>query len=179
MISLSDYIKKIITEEYKEFRVNEIIATYNAKDTHLCIEAPAEFNESDIQQYINDLWLEKLPSGPNYSEKFFGKNNDNIYDVYFDYNAFEHLSSKPSDSYIEFDSNISPREITDKDKLDYFILNDLKYIIKFDRFDLKDVTEDTLKNTLIKIFKSAESNSYNKWPIDIVFNEKKLYINIK
>ena len=172
MINLSEYIKKVINEEYKEFRINEITATYNAKDKNICIEAPAEFNESDIQQYINDMWLEKMPSGTDYSAKFFGKNNDSIYDIYFEYDNFEHLTTKPSGKYIEFDSSLSPREIVEDDKLDYFKLHNLRYIIKFDRFDLQDAKSDNIKETLIKIFKSAESNSYNKWPIDIVFDEK-------
>ena len=44
------------------------------------IEAPENYQESDIQQYLDDKLLPELPSNIKYSEQFFGKNNDNIYD---------------------------------------------------------------------------------------------------
>jgi hypothetical protein len=37
-----------------------------------------------------------------------------------------------------------------------------------------DVTDDNVEEQLIKIFKAAESNDENEYPIEIVFDEKNL-----
>ena len=59
-------------------------------------------------------------------------------------------------------------------KLEYFKLSNIKYIIEFDRFDMENVTDDDVKDKLIDIFKSSESNNANKWPLEIKFNEDSL-----
>ena len=39
---------------------------------------------------------------------------------------------------------------------------------------MTDVTDDTVEEELIKIFKTTESNDTNEYPIEIVFDEKNL-----
>ena len=72
-------IIKYIRESVEIYRLNEIEATYNIQPEEIVLQAPETFQESDIQQYMDDMWLNQLPSSQDYSEKFFGKNNDNNY----------------------------------------------------------------------------------------------------
>lgn len=39
---------------------------------------------------------------------------------------------------------------------------------------MENVTDDDVKDKLIDIFKSSESNNANKWPLEIKFNEDSL-----
>lgn len=162
-----------ILEAVEQYRLNFLEVTYNVNPEEIILQAPETFQESDIQQYMDDMWLQQLPSFADYSEKFFGKNNDNITDAHFEYDTFEHLSVEPKD-YIEWDSKYDVKKTNEDIKLDYFKIKNLRYIITFDRFDLEDVDDDTVKDKLIDIFKSTESNYNNKYPIEILFDEKNL-----
>lgn len=166
-------LKKYIYEAVEQYRLNEVIATYNVQPQEIILQAPETFQEADIQLYINDMWLNSLPSGQDYSEKFFGSNFENINDVYFKYDSFEHLSVEPKE-YIKFDSKYNSKQSNNNDKLDYFKITNLIYVISFDRFDMVDVNDNNVKRELVKIFKTAESNYNNKYPIEIQFDENSL-----
>ncbi len=166
-------LRNYIVESVENYRLNSVIATYNVQPEEIILQAPETFQESDIQQYIDDMWLNALPSGQDYSEKFFGKNFENINDVHFEYDTFEHIDVEPKD-YIEWNSKFDVKKTNDDVKLDYFKIKNLKYFIEFDRFDMVDVTDDNVEEQLIKIFKATESNDENEYPIEIVFDEKNL-----
>jgi hypothetical protein len=126
MKKLINYIK----ESYESYRLNNVTVKYNVKPSDFIIEAPENYQESDIQQYLDDKLLINLPSGVDYSEKFFGKNYESISDAYFEYKTFEHLQNKPSGSIdLKWDSRYldSVKDTT----LNYFKLTNLKYIIVF------------------------------------------------
>ncbi len=167
-------LTKYIIESTESFRVTDVEVTYNVDPVDFIIQAPETFQESDVQQYLDDRYLENLPTGKDYSEKFFGKNKNEIYDAHFEYESFEHLSVEPKD-YIEWDSKFNTSSSNNDDiKLDYFKVNNLKYIISFDKFDLVDVDEDEVEDHLIKIFKAAESNDDNEYDLTIQFDEDSL-----
>ena len=167
------YIVQFIKEAVEAYRLNEVEVTYNVQPEEIILQAPETFQESDIQQYMDDMWLNQLPSGQDYSEKFFGKNNDNISDAHFEYDTFEHIDVEPKD-YIEWDPKFDVKKSGDDVKLEYFKIKNLKYIITFDRFDMVDVTDDNVKYELVKIFKAAESSYINHYPIEIQFDENYL-----
>jgi hypothetical protein len=166
-------ITKYIRESVETYRLNEIEATYNVQPEEIILQAPETFQESDIQQYMDDMWLNSLPSSQDYSEKFFGKNNDSISDAHFEYDTFEHIDVEPKE-YIEWDPKFDVKKSKDDVKLEYFKIQNLKYIISFDRFDMVDVTDDNVEQKLIDIFKAAESSKANEYPIEIIFDEDSL-----
>lgn len=166
-------LKNYIVESVENYRLNSVIATYNVQPEEIILQAPETFQESDIQQYIDDMWLNALPSGQDYSEKFFGKNFENINDVHFEYDTFEHIDVEPKD-YVKWNSKFDVKKTKDDVKLDYFKIKNLKYFIEFDRFDMVGVTDDNVEEQLIKIFKATESNDENEYPIEIVFDEDNL-----
>lgn len=166
-------ITQFILEAVDVYRLNSVEATYNVQPDEIIIQAPETFQESDIQQYMDDMWLNQLPSSQDYSEKFFGKNNDNISDVHFEYDTFEHIDIEPRE-YIEWDSKYDVKKSGDDIKLDYFKIKNLRYIIDFDRFDLVDVDDDNVEEKLIDIFRASESSKENEYPIEIQFDEDSL-----
>ena len=137
------------------------------------MQAPETFQESDIQQYIDDMWLNALPSSQDYSEKFFGKNNDNISDVHFEYDTFEHIDIEPKE-YITWDPKFDANKTKDDVALEYFKIKNLKYIITFDRFDMVDVDDNNVEEKLIDLFRATESSKVNEYPIEIQFDEDSL-----
>lgn len=169
MKSIITYIKEAI----ETYRLNSLEATYVVQPEEIILQAPETFQESDVQQYIDDRWLNQLPSSQDYSEKFFGANADNIIDVHFEYDTFEHIDLEPRD-YIEWDVKYDVKKTKNDVKLDYFRITNLKYIIEFDRFDMVGVDDDTVKDKLIELFKTTESNKTNKYPIEIMFDEDSL-----
>ena len=168
-------IKTYIYEAVETYRLNEVEATYNVQPEEIILQAPETFQESDIQQYMDDMWLNALPSSQDYSEKFFGKNNDNISDAHFEYDTFEHIDVEPKE-YIKWNPKFDDKKTNDDEiKLEYFKIRNLKYIITFDRFDMIDVTDDTIEDKLKDVFKATESNDANKdYPIEIQFDEDSL-----
>ena len=164
---------QFIKEAVEAYRLNEVEVTYIVQPEEIILQAPETFQESDVQQYMDDMWLNQLPSSQDYSEQFFGKNFENINDVHFEYDTFEHIDLEPKE-YIEWDPKYDVKKSGDDVKLDYFKIKNLKYIIDFDRFDMVGVTDDTVKEELIKIFKATESNKENEYPIEITFDEDSL-----
>ena len=166
-------LQQFIIEAVDIYRLNSVIAKFFIQQDEIIFQAPETYSESDIQIYIDDMWLEELPSGKNYAKKFFGVNENSIIDSHFEYDAFEHLSVEPKD-YIEWNVKYDSKNSNDDVKLDYFKVKNLKYIIEFDKFDLTDTDDTNVKEKLIDIFKACESNNANKYPIEIQFDEDSL-----
>ena len=175
MKTLCDYIN----EAYEEFRVSTVRVVYDVEPSELYIQAPETFQESDIQQYMDDSWLEHFPSSDDYNEKMFGKNAENISDIYFEYDKFEHMNESQHEprEYIEFDSAGDTSH--NDEKLDFFRIKNLRYIILFEQFDLMNTSDDDdeIHETLDKIFSAAESNNKNEYPIKIKYNSDELDYN--
>ena len=166
-------INRYIKESVEVYRLNEVEATYNVQPEEIILQAHETFQESDIQQYMDDMWLNALPSSQDYSEKFFGKNNDNISDVHFEYDTFEHIDVEPKE-YIAWDPKFDAKKTKDDVALEYFKIKNLKYIITFDRFDMVDVDDNNVEEKLIDLFRSTESPKVNEYPIEIQFDEDAL-----
>ena len=161
-------LTQYILEQIKQYRVYDLTVIYNVNPKELVLQAPEKYSESDIQIYMDDKWLKGLPSDPSNAVKVFGNNHSQITDSYFEYDSFEHISVTPS-KYIEWDSNYDKNATDD---LGFFVINNLRYIIKFDHFDLVDLKDESeIKDQLTNIFTSAESNNANKWPIEIKLNQ--------
>jgi hypothetical protein len=53
------------------------------------------------------------------------------------------------------------------DSYTYYKLNNLKYIIEFGEFNLKNVDDTKIKDELTKIFETFNSSKTNQYPIEI------------
>lgn len=170
MKQLSQYI----LEAYEVFRLNTVTAKYNCNPEDLYIQAPETYQESDVQQYIDDKLINELPAGPNYAEKFFGKNAKNIVDVYFEYDGFEHLEEDKEDTEIHLKWDPKYNTTNAEVELDIFVLKNIKYVITFDGFELLDNNDNNINSVLNEIFKATISNDQNKYPINISIEDKNI-----
>ena len=119
-------LKQFICEAVDIYRLNEVEATYFIQPDEIILQVPETYSESDIQIYIDDKWLNKLPSSQDYADNFFGINADSISDVHFEYDTFEHIDIEPKE-YIEWDADYDSKTSNDDLKLEYFKLKNLKY----------------------------------------------------
>jgi hypothetical protein len=148
--------------------------TYDVEPHDFYVEAPETYQESDVTMYLQDYVISKLPSGPDKASMFFGSNADNMYDVYFEYDSFHRIgSSDTHDASLKWDSRYDVKK-SDDEKLDLFKLTGLKYVIKFDRFDILNGSDDTVRETLETIFDATVSNDSNEYPITITLNHENI-----
>ena len=166
-------LQQFILEEYNDYRVKNLEVPYivNPKNDYIIFKIPEAWSEDNFQIYLQDMYLNDMPGGEDYAEDFFGKNAENIFDVVFEYNKYEKSEDIDKDDYIDFDTNYD-NKIKDDAKFVYVKLEKLRYIIKFDEFDLKDESIDDINKTLIEIFKQCESSKENEWPLEIILDEK-------
>lgn len=166
-------LNQFIIEAFQTYQLDSVEVQYNCYPKDIILECPETFQESDIQQYIDDRFLQDLPSNEKYSKRLFGKNFENIYDAYFKYDTFTHLPDDYSgDVTYKWDSQYG-YNVPNNVNLSYFKITNLIYYIKFDRFELEN--DDTnYKEVLNKIFKSSEYNAYNDYPLKIKYNENSL-----
>lgn len=169
MKNLSQYIK----ESYDKFSVNDLKVVFDVLPEVYTLTAPETYSESDLQIYLGDVILAKLPSEDERYQKLFGKNINNINDAYFEYEKFEHSSDTYEDEQInlKWDSHYDENK---KDvKLNMFKLTKLKYIILFDSFELLDNSDD-IDKILNEIFSKMDSSDINDYPVTIKYNPDEL-----
>lgn len=164
-------LQQFINEAYEMFRLNSVTVKYNVKPENFIIQAPETYQESDVQQYIDDKLLIDLPSGADYSEQFFGKNCDNIADVYFEYDGFEHNDeTNRKEPNLEWDSHYD-KNINNQDvELENFKLIRLKLVVKFDRFDIQYGSEDNAPKVLEEVFMATVSNDENEYSLELTLD---------
>lgn len=159
MRSLVQYI----FEEENVIKVQDMTVIFKVLPDKVTIALPANYSESDMQIYLDDICLDDFPGSNKESKKLLGKNVDNIQDAYFEYNKFT-TTDKPSDAVTlkwdpKYDANNS------EDKFVYYTLEELKYKLEFSEFNLKNV--ENIKDELMKIFGTFNSNETNEYPLDI------------
>ena len=60
-------LKQFIKEEYEANKVENLKLVFNVKPEEFYLNAPETYSESDIQLYMDDLWLNDLPSNEKYT----------------------------------------------------------------------------------------------------------------
>ena len=163
-------LQQYITEGFTEASLSDVKAVFDCPDK-LVFQVPASYSESDFQIYLGDRFYKSLPGDDSIGKKKFGKNFNNISDAYFEYKTYE-VVKNPEKYQFEWDSqydqNVKEPELT------YVEVTELKYIMLFDTFVIKKSDNDEIKDILAQIFKAAEYNDANQYPIEIIFNEEEL-----
>lgn len=169
--TLKQYINEAGETDDTIKEVTNLTATWVSKDKTY-IEAPEKYSESDLQIYLDDTMLEELPGGAN-AEKFFGKNSDNIVDAYMAYDSMDEAMGEDQEPDIKWDSRYDSKTTSD-DKLHVVCINNLKYVVVFDKFELVDVNDEDVKSKLIDIMTVTNSNNTNQYPIELTFDSKNI-----
>jgi len=175
MKSFVNYINEklnIISEKFNKKIVTNVVVQYDFPDYKFKLNAPDTYEESDIQQYLDDYILSKLPNNSDIGKKAFGINFSFLSDAYFEYDKYEKLNSKLSDIDLEWNNEYANDNIDKDETLNTFILYNFKYIIKFDKFDI--MYDEDIKEELNNLFSSYESNNNNNYPIELKYNKDEL-----
>ena len=167
-------LKNYIYESVEEFRVSDLEVNYTVRPEEIILQAPEVFQESDIQQYMDDMWINSLPSGQDNSEKFFGKNYSNIIDAHFEYDSISQAMGKDQKVDLVWDEKYD-RDIKDSSELITVQISNLKYTIEFEKFLFDHTINDTnVRKTLETLLQTTVSNSINKYPIEISLNNSNI-----
>ena len=160
MIDIKAFIKEALDNITK---VKKLIVTYKIVPDVVTIALPSNYSESDMQIYIDDKCLDDFPGSNDKSKEVLGNNIDEINDAYFEYKKFE-ASDKPSDKVtLEWDPKYDANNTLDT--FTYYTLHDLKYILDFSEFNLKNV--DNVEEELRKIFETFNSGETTNYPLQI------------
>ena len=160
MIDIKAFIKEALDNITK---VKNLIVTYKIVPDVVTIALPSNYSESDMQIYIDDKCLDDFPGSNDKSKEVLGNNIDEINDAYFEYKKFE-ASDKPSDKVtLEWDPKYDANNTLDT--FTYYTLHDLKYILDFSEFNLKNV--DNVGEELRKIFETFNSGETTNYPLQI------------
>jgi len=174
MKSLKNFIfEKLETYQLIDLEVSYNVIPENNKD-YIIFKVPEIYSEDDFLIYIQDKYLEDLPGSETNSKNIFGKNYQNIYDVLFEYDKYI-KKGENSEDYIDFDTNYDDKVKNDENvKFAYIKLVNLRYIIRFDKFEINSENQDDIKEDLITIFKNCESNDKNEWSLNIKLDEENI-----
>ena len=167
MKSLHQYIN----EGFDEAQLSNIKVTYNVEPETIVFQVPSSYSESDFQIYLGDRFYKGLPGDESIGKKKFGKNFDNINDAYFEYKSYEVIKDTDECNY-EWDSQYDQK--LKEPELTYVKIDALKYYILFDTFVIKKSDNEDIHDVLSTIFKAAEYNDANQYPIQIIFDEDNL-----
>lgn len=165
-------LKDFICESFDSFYIHDVFVTYDCpKDLYL--EVPDGYTEDNVLMYLNDTLLNSLPGGDDKAEKFFGKNEKNIIDMYFEYDKCIEIENKKPD--IEFDSHYNNDSNTEEnDNLIVYHIENLKYILKFDKFNVLEDERENVEESLFDIFNRTVSNEINEYPIELTLDSKNI-----
>ena len=174
MKTLKQFIKEsLLKEENEEFSINNVIVKYDCPSS-LFIQIPSKYSESDMQIYLDDTLLDKLPGSMQFAKKFFGKNSDNIIDAHFEYDSISQAMGKDQKVDLVWDEKYD-RDIKDSSELITVQISNLKYTIEFEKFFFDHTINDTnVRKTLETLLQTTVSNSINKYPIEISLNNSNI-----
>ncbi len=160
MIDIKAFIKEALD---KVTKVRNLIVTYKVVPDVVTIALPSNYSEADMEVYLDDKCLDEFPGSNDQSKKVLGNNIDEINDAYFEYKKFE-ASDKPSDKVtLKWDPKYDANNTLDT--FTYYTVYDLKYILDFSEFNLKNV--DNVREELRKIFETFNSGKTTNYPLQI------------
>lgn len=174
MKALKQFIKEsLIKEENEEFSIHNVVVRYDCP-SNLFIQIPSKYSESDMQIYLDDELLDKLPGSMQLAKNFFGKNSDNITDTYFEYDSIAQAMGKDQKADLIWDEKYD-NSINDSSELIIYQISNLKYTIEFEKFSFDNTIDDTnVRETLENLLQTTVSNYINKYPIEISLNNSNI-----
>lgn len=169
MRTLVQYIK----EDFNIYKLTDVEVQYlcQPKQEYIKFHLPETYSEDDFLVYIQDMYFTELPGDAQKAEKYFGTNASNIYDVLFEYDKYE--KGVDEGDCVEWDPNIDNKHNPNDEKFIYVQVLGLRYVIKFDNFELKANTITQIPETLADVFKAVEADN-SKLPLQLQLDEKNI-----
>lgn len=171
MKSLTKYIK----ESFEEFKIKDLVVKYKCfpDEEYIQFYLPESYSEDDFIIYLGDKYFNKLPGSDKFAEDYYGSNERNIYDVYFEFERYEKGVESKGD-FIDWDKDIDKKHNPEDEEFVFVQVKGLNYVLSFDEFAMKDEDSSNINETITKIFAAANANDNNKFPLEITFDEKNI-----
>ena len=160
MKDLADFIFEAMGNKV----LKDLTVKYDGPD-ELFVQVPEKMGESDIQIYLDDTLLPKLPAEA--KQKDFGKNTKQITDTYFEYEKMEAANGTSQKADIEWDDHYD--QSMNGVNMQVMKISGLKYVIVFDKFELEDIEDDEVKDTVYNLFNGLIEDK-DDIPFDLVLN---------
>lgn len=172
MKDILTFIKEQLLNEETEvvLKLKSLKITYVTVPENIVIAVPSNYAETDVQMYIDDICLKEFPGINEQSKKLLGDNIKHINDAYFTYSGYEASDNYQTSINIDWDEKYDDNNSSDE--FSYFKLKNLKYIMEFSEFNIKDIADESnegIESTIKQIFTTLESNSSNNYPIVIKY----------
>lgn len=158
-------LQQYICEALDSVILRDLTVKYDCPD-EVFVQVPEKMSESDIQIYLDDTLLEKLPAEAN--QDAFGKNTKQITDAYFEYEKMEAANGTSQKADVLWDDHYNPA--MNGVNMQVIRISGLKYIIVFDKFELNDVEDSEVKETIYNLFNGLIEDDKDI-PFDISLNE--------
>lgn len=174
MKTLKQFIKEsLIQEDNEQFVIDNLVVRYDCPASFF-IQIPTSYSESDMQIYLDDELLDKLPGSTQLAKKFFGKNSENIIDAYFEYDSIAQAMGKDQKADMVWDEKYDSN-IKDSSELTIYQISNLKYTLEFDKFSFDNTINDAnVRETLENLMQTTVSNYVNKYPIELSLNNSNI-----
>lgn len=170
MKSLKQYVNESYDKSANTVTLRDLIIKY-AGPSELSIVVPVSFSDDDVQIYLEDTVLNKMPGAKEAeATSLFGANDKNIVDTHFEADKIEYGGNSGISSgqnVIEWDKSYNPKKNTEDMKTAK--IKDISYIIEFSKFEMTGVTNETFKDKLDEIVNNTVSDQYD-YPIKISAN---------
>lgn len=151
--------------------VKSVEAIYTTETSSLVIQVPDNYNEDNIQMYLDDTCMQDMPNNDDSAVELFGEENaSHIVDVYFKYNNL----TIPEDATIKPDLEWNKRYDNKADKnakLMNYSLDGFEYVIVFDEFVINNFDNKQIQDILKNLFENAASNKIHPWAIEIILDK--------
>ena len=171
MKSIYQYITEG-SDRIEETEIRDLVIKMHAKDD-LYIQVPEAMSESDIQIYLDDTLLKKLP--PESSEESLGKNYSEISDCYFEYESIEPSMGYGQKADIAWDDKYDPSY--NSTTLQVMHIKKLTYIVSFERFKMENVEDGNTKDVILKLFNGMLDEQKDELPMTLTLTDKDISFN--
>lgn len=162
MKRLRTFILESFENNFKTYIVTDLKVVYDCGD--ISIEVPENYSESDMQIYLDDVLLNKMPGVSKKSIEMLKSDSNEISDAYFEYDSFNVSEERPSRVDIIFDNKDGN---TNYESLVYYALKDVKFVVSYSTFTVKADNYDSVKDAIKIIFKTLGSSAEYLIPIKL------------
>ena len=165
MKDICTFIREALDDSQK---LNGLEVKWDGPDD-LFIQVPESYGESEIQIYLDDTLLGKMPLEAD--AKALGKNEDELTDVYFEYEKIEAAQGTSQKADIEWDDHYD--QSVNGTNMKVMHIYGLKYCGMFEKFTLENASEDEseIRDILFSLFDGMGQDVKDDIPFELSLNK--------
>lgn len=180
--SLETNPPSILEDDDQTIRLNDFQAFWDVKDPEnhsgtFVLSIPEDYTDDDLNQYLQDVYMEYMPCDEDLSKKLFGSNADHIIDARFEYDSKEKVNDNSKHVTLEYDKSKDNADKGTDDNITKYVLKNLRLAVDWEYFDVANTSDDGLQDDIWEIFRRTQSSNnvkYMNGNIKLTMTEKNL-----